>query len=100
MPLDYDQTGSPRENRSGSMRAGSNDTLRLHFARKALHEFVKAPACDNVTLSPAEAHRLLGLCVELIDLCAKVTGRIDPAIGAMVAYAREEAIADALEVSS
>ena len=39
----------------------------------------------------------IGICVELIDLCAKVTGRIDPAIGSIVGYARDEAFSQAPE---
>jgi hypothetical protein len=48
---------------------------------------------EDVTLSltAAEACRLVGICVELIDLCAKVTGRIDPAVASIVGYARDEA---------
>ena len=52
---------------------------------------------EDVTLTAAEACRLMGICVELIDLCAKVTGRIDPAIGSIVDYARDEAFSQAPE---
>ncbi len=54
---------------------------------------------EDVTLTAAEACRLIGICVELIDLCAKVTGRIDPAIGSIIGYARDEACAQAPEFS-
>ncbi|HTR12184.1 MAG TPA: hypothetical protein VMI72_02740 [Roseiarcus sp.] len=37
----------------------------------------------------------MAICVELVDLCSKVTARVDPAVGAMVAYAREEALSGA-----
>ena len=53
-----------------------------------------------VTLTPSEACRLLGICIELIDLCAKVTGKIDPAVGSVVEYARDEAIAKVFEVEA
>ena len=36
---------------------------------------------EERTLTSFEAQRLIGVCVELLDLCAKVTGRIDPALG-------------------
>ena len=52
---------------------------------------------EDVTLTAAEACRLIGICVELIDLCAKVTGRIDPAIGLILGYARDEAFSQAPE---
>ena len=55
---------------------------------------------EDVTLTAAEASRLVGVCIELIDLCAKVTGRIDPAIGSIMGYARDEAFAQAPEFSS
>ncbi len=52
----------------------------------------------DVTLTASEASRLIGICIELIDLCSKVTGKIDPAVGSIVGYARDEALADALEM--
>ena len=55
---------------------------------------------EDVTLTAAEACRLMGICVELIDLCAKVTGRVDPAIGSIVDYACDEAFSQAREFSS
>jgi hypothetical protein len=55
---------------------------------------------EEVSLTPAEACRLIAICIDLIDLCAKVTGKIDPAVAAIVGYARDEALAEALEISS
>jgi hypothetical protein len=78
------------------------DVLRLHFARETLELTASrkpGQKDDDVTLTPAETRRLLGICIELIDLCSKVTGKIDPAIGTMVAYARDEAMADACEMT-
>jgi hypothetical protein len=51
----------------------------------------------DVGLTSSEASRLMAICVDLIDLCAKVTGRIDPAIGSIVSYARDEALSAALK---
>ena len=48
----------------------------------------------GVALTTSETSRLLKICIELIDLCAKVTGKIDPAVGSVVENARDEAIAD------
>jgi len=53
------------------------------------------PDAGDVKLTASEANRLLAICVELVDLCSKVTARVDPAVGAMVAYAREEALSGA-----
>lgn len=55
---------------------------------------------EHVSLTPAEACRLIAICVDLIDLCAKVTGKIDPAVASIVGYARDEAMAEALKIGS
>jgi hypothetical protein len=52
---------------------------------------------EDVGLTHSEACRLMAICVDLIDLCAKVTGKIDPAVGSMVDYARDEALSAALK---
>jgi hypothetical protein len=44
------------------------------------------------TLTSFEAQRLVGICVELLDLCSKVTGQIDPALGKLIAFAHDEAL--------
>ncbi|HXE25856.1 MAG TPA: hypothetical protein VN637_13290 [Roseiarcus sp.] len=51
-------------------------------------------------MTQADACRLIAICIDLIDLCAKVTGKIDPAVGSIVGYARDEALAEALEIGS
>jgi hypothetical protein len=33
---------------------------------------------EQATLTAFGAQRLIGICVELVDLCSKVTGQIDP----------------------
>jgi hypothetical protein len=58
------------------------------------------PEAEDVTLTASEACRLIGICIELIDLCSRVTGKIDPAVGSIVGYARDEALAEALEIRS
>ena len=77
------------------------NVVQLNFARSRLNRALSEPvsAGDDVSLTPAETKRLLGICIELIDLCSKVTGKIDPAVGTMVAYARDEAMVDACEVT-
>ncbi len=47
---------------------------------------------EERTLTSFEAQRLVGDCVELLDLCAKVTGQLDPALGELIAYAHDEAL--------
>jgi hypothetical protein len=43
-------------------------------------------------LTAPQAERLLSICVDMIDLCAEVTRKIDPAVGAVVACACEDAL--------
>jgi hypothetical protein len=52
---------------------------------------------EEIGLTNSEACRLMAICVDLIDLCAKVTGKIDPAVGSIVGYARDEALSAALK---
>lgn len=44
----------------------------------------------ELRLSACETRRLMSICVELLELCCHVSGRIDPAAGWMVAHARDE----------
>src|ERR1700685_1695487 len=44
----------------------------------------------ELNLSACEARRLYGICVELLELCSHVSGRIDPQAGWMVAAACHE----------
>jgi hypothetical protein len=45
---------------------------------------------ETAQLSERDIRVLLVLCSELVNFCAKVTGQIDPAAGAMLAYVRDE----------
>ena len=52
----------------------------------------KKEKADSETsqLSERDIRVLLVLCAELVNFCAKVTGKIDPAAGAMLAYVRDD----------
>jgi hypothetical protein len=52
---------------------------------------------EDVRLTTAEACRLVAICIDLIDLCARVTGKIDPAVASIVGYARDEVLSSALK---
>ena len=52
---------------------------------------------EDIKLTPSDACRLIAICIDLIDLCAKVTGKIDPALASIVSYARDEALSSALK---
>jgi hypothetical protein len=47
---------------------------------------------EGAPLTATQAERLLSICVDMIDLCAEVTGKIDPAVGTMVAYACDDVL--------
>jgi hypothetical protein len=45
---------------------------------------------DKSQLSKQDLHLMLVMCAELVNLCAKITGKIDPAAAAMLAYVRDD----------
>jgi hypothetical protein len=45
---------------------------------------------DKSQLSQQDLRRMLVMCTELVNLCAKLTGKIDPAAAAMLAYVRDD----------
>ena len=45
---------------------------------------------DKSHLSKQDLHLMLVMCTELVNLCAKLTGKIDPAAAAMLAYVRDD----------
>jgi len=47
---------------------------------------------EGAALTAVEAQRLIGVCVELLDLYSKVIGQVDPAVGEMIAFAHDEAL--------
>jgi hypothetical protein len=49
-----------------------------------------AVSLNNIALSPEETLRLLAITVDLVTICARLSRRINPAAGAMMAYARDE----------
>jgi hypothetical protein len=55
---------------------------------------------EEIGLTASDASRLIAICIDLIDLCAKVTGKIDPAVATIVGYARDEALSGALKIGS
>ncbi len=47
-------------------------------------------ATDKSQLSKQDLRLMLVMCTELVNLCAKLTGEIDPAAAAMLAYVRDD----------
>jgi hypothetical protein len=45
---------------------------------------------DKSQLSKQDLRLMFVMCTELVNLCAKLTGKIDPAAAAMLAYVRDD----------
>ena len=45
---------------------------------------------EKSQLSIQDTRLLLSMCTELVNLCVKLTGKIDPAAAAMLTYVRDE----------
>ena len=48
------------------------------------------PETEKSQLSKQDIRLLVVMCTELVNLCAKLTGKIDPAAAAMLAYVRDD----------
>lgn len=51
---------------------------------------VGLPKPDELLVTIADMRTLLTLSIDLLAICAKITGKVDPAIGTMIAHARDE----------
>ena len=49
---------------------------------------------DKSQLSERDVRLLLIVCTELVNFCASVTGKIDPAAAAMLAYVRDDILSE------
>lgn len=49
---------------------------------------------EKSQLSKQDTRLLLVMCTELVNLCAKLTGRIDPAAAAMLTYVRDDIVSE------
>jgi hypothetical protein len=49
---------------------------------------------ERSRLSKQDARLLLVMCIELVNLCARLTGKIDPAAAAMLAYVRDDIVSE------
>jgi hypothetical protein len=45
-------------------------------------------------LSKQDMRVILAICAELVDLCARLTGKIDPTSAAMLSYVRDEIVSE------
>jgi hypothetical protein len=51
---------------------------------------IKELDSEQPQLSESDIRLLLVICIELVNFCAKVTVKIDPAAAAMLAYVRDD----------
>lgn len=49
---------------------------------------------EKSQLSKQDIRPMLVVCTELVTLCARLTGRIDPAAAAMLTYVRDDIVAE------
>jgi hypothetical protein len=49
---------------------------------------------DKSHLSERDIRLLLVVCTELVNFCASITGQIDPAAAAMLAYVRDDILSE------
>jgi hypothetical protein len=49
---------------------------------------------DKSQLSQQDVRLMLVMCTELVNLCVKLTGKIDPAAAAMLAYVRDDIVSE------
>jgi hypothetical protein len=49
---------------------------------------------DKSQLSQQDLRLMLVMCTELVNLCAKLTRKIDPAAAAMLTYVRDDIVAE------
>jgi hypothetical protein len=49
---------------------------------------------EKSQLSKQDARLMLVMCTELVNLCAKLTGKIDPAAAAMLSYVRDDIVSE------
>lgn len=49
---------------------------------------------EESRLSKQDIRLLLVMCTELVSLCAKLTGKIDPAAAAMLTYVRDDIVSE------
>jgi hypothetical protein len=62
--------------------------------------YSKKPEAEDATLTVSDAFRLIGICIELIDLCSRVSWKNDPGVESIFRYARDEVLTSALGIRS
>jgi hypothetical protein len=82
----------------GELRFAREATVYADAKTRDARSKITEAKVEDVALTASQASRLSGIFVEQIDLRARMNGRVDPAIGSIVQYARGEALSDVLEI--
>ena len=64
--------------------------LEGHRALSLLEERKSGINVEGVNLSGSDVYKLMYICVDLLELCTSLSGKIDPAASWLVAHARDE----------
>jgi hypothetical protein len=72
----------------GCHRNASGEDMAAQVNKKSDAETEKSQ------LSKQDIRLMLVMCTELVNLCARLTGKIDPAAAAMLAYVRDDIVAE------
>jgi len=60
----------------------------------AVTDIKSGKTAEESKLSKEDIGLLLVACTDLVNLCTKITGKIDPAAAAMLAYVRDDIVAE------
>jgi hypothetical protein len=87
--INYTRQGSNRLlGLEGCHRNASGEDMAAQVNKKSDAETEKSQ------LSKQDIRLMLVMCTELVTLCARLTGRIDPAAAAMLTYVRDDIVAE------
>ena len=100
--ISLDSEPNRRKIKSNYTRQGSNCLLGVEGCPRnasggdtAVQVSKKSdPDTEKSQLSKQDIRLMLVMCTELVNLCARLTGKIDPAAGAMLAYVRDDIVAE------
>ena len=70
--------------------AKKGKAIRGEAFESPLGESKLGVALEGVNLSGSDVYKLMYICVDLLELCVNLSGKIDPAASWLVAHARDE----------
>ncbi len=70
--------------------AKNGKALRGETFGSPLGERKMGATVQGINLTGPDVYKLMYICVDLLELCSSLTGKIDPAASWLVAHARDE----------